>query len=172
MFGSAVFAALPSAAAPAVVNEYMGTHVIELVEDRANEISVPAMKTTSNIQTRLMAWNDASNSFITAATPTRISEFAKQINKRYTGSSTLNPSVITRIETIDAETGNRYVFTPGATVVGSLQDFEVIIPDQLGGYESRGFTLWLQTDANTNAGIDGGNVYLRLNRQGILDTWV
>ena len=162
MFGSAIFAALPLPGSSTAVDEFTGTHVIELVEDRANEVSIPAMKTTTNVETRLMAWDDATNTFIAAATPTRISEFCKQINKRYTGSSVLSPAVIYRIESIDAETGNRYSFTPGATVIGSLQDFEVIIPDQRGGYESRGFVIYLATDANPNAGIDGGDVLLRL----------
>jgi len=147
-------------------------NTVQLVEDRTNEISVPIV-IADGVASREMRWDDAANNFV--ANPgiaTVISEFIKQLNKRYTGSAVLNNSVVVRAETIDAESGNRYVFTPGATVVGSLQDFAVIIPDQLGGYESRGFTLWLQTNANSNAGIDSGNVLLRLNRQGIADTWI
>lgn len=162
MFGGAIFAGLPRASVSVPTNEYNGSHVIELVEDRANEITIPAVKTTTNILTRTMAWDDALNTFVAAATPTRVSEYCKQLNKRYLGSSALLPSVVYRCEAVDADTGNRLVFTPGATVVGSQQDFEVIIPDQLGGYESRGFLLYLAPDANPNPGIDGGDVLLRL----------
>lgn len=138
-------------------------NAVQLVENRTNEISVPIV-IVGAVMSREMAWNDATNAFI--ANPgqaTRVSEFIKQINKRVLGSSALNNTVVVRAETIDAETGNRYVFTPGATVVGSLQDFFVIIPDEGGGYESRGWTIQLQNDANPNGGIDGGNVVLRLN---------
>lgn len=161
MFGSAVFAGLPRPAA-AASHEFNGSHVIELVEDRANEITIPAIKTTTNVLTRLMTWDDALNTFVASATPTRVSDYCKQLCKRYLGTSTLSPGVVYRCEAVDADTGNRLVFTPGATVVGSLQDFEVIIPDQLGGYESRGFLVYLSPDANPSAGIDGGDVLLRL----------
>lgn len=136
---------------------------IRLVEDRTNEISVPLVL-VGGVSSREMAWSDAANAFVaTPGQPTRISSFIQQLNKRYLGSSVLNTTLVVRCETVDAETGNRLVFTPGATVVGSLQDFAVIIPDENGGYESRGFTLQLQTNANPNALVDGGNVYLRLN---------
>lgn len=147
-------------------------NTVQLVEDRTNEVSVPIV-IADGVASREMRWDDATNNFVAnPGVSTKISEFIKQLNKRYTGSVVLNNTIVVRAETIDAESGNRYVFTPGATVVGSLQDFEVIIPDQLGGYESRGFTVWLQTDANANAGIDSGNIYLRLNRQGVNETWV
>jgi hypothetical protein len=162
MFAGSIFAGLPKASVSVPTNEFNGTHVIELVEDRANEITIPAIKTTTNILTRLMVWDDALNTFVAAAQPTRISEYCKQLNKRYLGSSALVPSVVMRCEAVDADTGNRLVFTPGATVVGSSHDFEVIIPDQLGGYESRGFTLFLTPDANPSPGIDAGAVLLRL----------
>ncbi len=138
-------------------------NVIQLVENRTNEISVPLI-IAGAVMSREMSWNDATNAFV--ANPgqaTRVSEFIKQINKRVLGSSTLNNTVVVRAETIDAETGNRFVFTPGATTVGSLQDFFVIIPDEVGGYESRGWTIQLQNDANPNGGIDAGTVRLRLN---------
>lgn len=161
MFGSAIFGALPVAAvAPGPI--YEGTHQVVLVEDRANEISVPAVQ-VGTIKTRLMAWSDGSNSFVTSAQPTRISEFVKQLNRRYLGSSTLTPAVVLRCEAVDADTGNRLVFTPGATIVGSSQDFEVIIPDQDGDYESRGFLIYLATNANPGA-QDGGGVVLRLSQ--------
>jgi hypothetical protein len=144
---------------------------IRLVEGRANEVSVP-ITVIDGINSREMAWDDGNNEFVAApGTPTQISEFCKQINKRVLGSATLNNTVIARIETIDGETGNRYVFTPGSTPVGSLQDFDVIIPDQEGGYESRGFVVFLQDDANPSGLIDGGNVLVRLNNRGIAETW-
>ena len=135
---------------------------VRLVEDRTNEISIPLVLVGA-VSSREMAWNDGTNTFIAAAgLPTRISEFVKQINKRYLGSATLNATVVTRVEAVDADTGNRLVFTPGATTVGSLQDFEVIIPDQDGDYESRGFLLTLAANANTGA-LDGGGVIMRLS---------
>jgi hypothetical protein len=146
-------------------------NTIRLVEGRANEISVP-ITVIDGIASREMAWNDVGPVFdSTPGTATQISEFCKQVNLRYKGSSTLDPTVIERCETIDAETGNRYVFTPGATPVGSLQDFDVIIPDQEGGYESRGFVIFLSEDANSNGLIDDGNVLIRLNNTGVAETW-
>lgn len=159
MFAGGLFAGLPISVATGVV--YEGTNVIELVEDRANEITIPAV-TDQAVRTRTMAWDDATNRFVASAQPTRISEFCKQVNKRVLGSSVLSSAVIVRCEAVDADTGGRLVFTPGATPVGSLQDFQIIIPDQLGGYESRGFLMFLATNANPNAGIDGGQVLLRL----------
>jgi hypothetical protein len=159
MFGSAIFAGLPIAASSSVA-EFEGAHAVTLVENRANEISVPAVVIAS-VHTRLMRWDDPTNTFVTASGSTRISEFIKQVNKRYRGSSTLTNLVVSRAEAIDADTGNRLVFTPGATVAGSLHDFEVIIQDQDGDYESRGFVVILA--ANANPGIlDGGDVVLRL----------
>lgn len=138
-------------------------NTIRLVEDRTNEISIPIV-VVGAVNSREMSWDDPGNSFVASpGNPTRISAYVKQLNKRYTGSSVLNNTIVLRAETIDAETGNRLVFTPGATVVGSLQDFAVIIPDENGGYESRGFTLQLQTNANSNASIDNGYVLIRLN---------
>lgn len=144
---------------------------IRLVEGRTNEISVP-IGVFTGVESRQMRWDDTLQSWVqNTGTATRISEFCKQLNQRYLGSAVLTPALVVRCETIDAETGNRYVFTPGATVVGSLQDFDVIIPDQGGGYESRGFTLELATDANANIAIDAGNVLLRLNQTGVVETW-
>lgn len=160
MFGSAIFAGLPVAAAP-TGPVFEGTHEVVLVEGRANEISVPAVQ-VGTIKTRLMAWDDATNAFVGSANPTRISEFVRQLNKRYLGSSNLVATLVTRVEAVDADTGNRFVFTPGATVPGSQHDFEVIIPDQDGDYESRGFLLYLAPDANPGA-ADGGDVVLRLS---------
>lgn len=138
-------------------------NAIQLVENRTNEISIPIV-IVGAVMTREMRWDDATNMFVAnPGLPTRVSEYIKQLNKRYTGSVALNTTVVARAETIDAETGNRFVFTPGATVVGSLQDFFVIIPDEGGGYESRGWTIQLQNNANSNGAIDGGNVILRLN---------
>ena len=160
MFGSAIFAGLPiTTAVPSVGIAYTGSGVIELVEGRANEIAIPAA-TDAGTLTRLMEWDDLLNAFVPAVAATRISEFIKQLNRRYLGASTMTPAVVTRCETIDGDSGNRLVFTPGATPVGSLQDFQVVIPDQLGGYESRGFVLYLANNANPFA-LDGGNVYLR-----------
>jgi hypothetical protein len=161
MFASSIFAGLPIAGSvPVDVKEYMGPGTITLVEDRANEISFPFVK-DAGIQTRLMSWDDATNRWIAAGSATRISEVVKQINKRCTGSSVLTNAVVARCEAIDADTGNRWVFTPGATPVGSLQDFELIIPDQGGGYEGRGFQVYLQPNGNPTT-IDGGEVLLRL----------
>lgn len=160
MFGSAIFAGLPVAATPVDIKEYMGPGTITLVEDRANEIAWPFVK-DSGIITRLMAWDDATNRWVASANTLRISEVVRQVNKRYTGSSALSNAVVARCEAIDADTGNRWVFTPGATPVGSLQDFELIIPDQGGGYESRGFQVYLQPDGNPGA-LDGGEVMIRL----------
>jgi len=161
MFGSAIFAGLPTAGSvPVDIKEYMGPGTITLVEDRANEISFPFVK-DAGIQTRLMSWDDATNRWIAAGSATRISEVVKQINKRYLGSSTLVNTVVARVTAVDGDTGNQFSFTPGATIVGSQQDFELIIPDQGGGYESRGFLLFLQTNANPGA-LDGGNVMIRL----------
>lgn len=160
MFGSAIFAGLPTAATPVDVKEYMGPGTITLVEDRANEIAWPFVK-DSGIITRLMAWDDATNRWVASANTLRISEVVKQINKRYLGSSAMVNTVVARCFAIDADTGNAFSFTPGATIVGSQQDFELIIPDQGGGYESRGFQVFLQTNANSG-GLDGGNVMIRL----------
>lgn len=160
MFSAGLFGGLPIPQTSTGI-AYLGTHEIVLVEDRANEISVPHIS-VDGIDTRLMAWNPATQSFVSSAAPTRISEFCKQLNRRYTGSETLSPAVVARCEAVDADTGNRLVFTPGATVVGSLQDFEVIILDQDGDFESRGFLLFLTTDANPGA-VDGGQVVLRLS---------
>lgn len=160
MFGSAIFAGLPVAGSSVSGITFTGSNTIQLVEDRANEVSVPAV-TDGGVHTRLMEWDDATNRFVAAVQPTRVSEFVKQLNKRYVGSSALSGMVVARCETVDAETGNRYVFTPGATPAGSLQDFAVIIPDQLGGFESRGFLLYLVPNANPNA-FDGGEVLLRV----------
>lgn len=160
MFASAIFAGLPANSAPPTGIAYTGADTIQLVENRANEITIPSV-TDEAIQTRLMEWDNALNRFVVSAQATRISEFCKQLSKRYTGSATLTPAVVTRVETVDGDTGNRFVFTPGATPIGSLQDFEVIIPDQLGGYESRGFLLFLANNANPGL-IDGGEVRLRI----------
>ena len=146
-------------------------HTVRIVEGRTNEISIP-IGVYAGVDTTFASWDSATSAWVpNAGVRTQISEFCKQINQRYLGSAVLNNSLIARCETIDAETGNRFVFTPGATVVGSLQDFEVIIPDEEGGTESRGFTLQLQDDANTSPAIDGGNVLIRLTQQGVIETW-
>jgi hypothetical protein len=160
MFGSAIFAGLPISGSSVSGISFTGSNTIQLVEDRANEVSIPAV-TDGGVHTRLMEWDDLLNMYVASVNPTRVSEFVKQLNRRYVGSSALNGMVVTRCETVDAETGNRYVFTPGATPAGSLQDFQVIIPDQLGGFESRGFLLYLAPNANPNA-FDGGEVLLRV----------
>lgn len=160
MFGSALFAALPISTGLGPDDAvYLGAHSIVLVEGRANEVTVPHVFHQA-VNTRLMEWDVSQRLWVGAATPTRISQFCRQINHRYTGSDTLNSDVIKRVESIDADTGNKYVFTPGATPVGSLQDFQVIIPDQDGDFESRGFVIFLQDDANPDPGIDGGDVVL------------
>jgi hypothetical protein len=144
---------------------------IRLVEGRTNEISVP-IGVFSGVDALQMQWDSGTAAWVpNPGTRTKVSEFCKQINQRYLGSAALNATLVVRCETIDAETGNRYVFTPGATVVGSLQDFEVIIPDEGGGFESRGFTLQLATDANPSMAIDSGNVLIRLNQSGVLANW-
>jgi hypothetical protein len=164
MFSGGLFAGLPVATASTDIL-YLGGHEIVLVEGRANEVSVPHVE-VDGIDTRLMYWQDSLNEFVTSATPTRISDYVRQLNKRYLGSDTLNPTLVTRVETVDADSGDRRVFTPGATPVGSLHDFEVIIEDQDGDYESRGFLIFLADDANGGS-IDGGDVVLRLTPEAL-----
>jgi hypothetical protein len=159
MFGCGLFAGLPVEVAAGDV--YLGAHSITLVEDRANEVSVPLVL-VQGVNTKNMEWDSSQHTWVPAAGATRISEFIKQVNQRILGSTTLNNTVVKRAETVDGDTGNRFVFTPGATPPGSLQDFEVIIQDQDGDYESRGFLIFLQTTANPYPAIDGGLVVIRL----------
>ena len=159
MFGNSLFGGLPITTSTSG-DTYMGSSTIQLVENRANEIQIPYLQVGS-VETRLMEWQDSTNTFITSSTPTRISEFVKQINKRYLGSSVLNSTVVDRIETIDADSGNLFVFVPGTTSPTTNNNFSIIIPDQEGGYESRGFTVFLKANANSSS-TDGGEVFIRL----------
>ncbi len=159
MFGSSLFGALPI---DAVDSTYQGSHKIRLVEGCTNAISIPALS-LSGVESRLMRWDNSNNTFVSNSEITRISEFIRQINKRYLDDGTINNTIIVRCIAIDADTLDTLVFTPGATIPGSSQDFGVIISDQEGGYESRGFTIELQNNANGNSGIDGGEVILRLS---------
>jgi hypothetical protein len=159
VFANALFAGLPVIEDPAD-NTYLGGDETVLVEGRANEISVPHVD-SNGIDSRLMEWDDATNQLKASVRATRVSDYIAQLNKRYLGSSSLVPDLVYRAETVDADTGNRLVFTPGATPAGSLQDFDVVIGDQDGDYESRGFLLYLADDANPGA-VDGGLVILRL----------
>ena len=135
---------------------------IQLVENRGNAISIPIME-ADGVNTREMIWNDTTHKWQNnAGTPTRISEIIRHINDRCLGSSTLNDTVVTRVEAIDADTGNLFVFVPGTTSTSTDNNFEIIIEDQEGDYESRGFTMFLQANANAGSN-DGGEVWIRFN---------
>jgi len=162
MFGNAMLGGLPTEGS----FNYPGSHKIRLIESSTNAISIPALN-VAGVDSKLMKWDDATNKFTSSENLTRISEFIKQLNKRYTGSSVINNAIVIRCKAIDADSLDTLVFTPGATVVGSTQDFGVIITDQEGGYESRGFTMELQNNANGNELIDGGNIVLRLSNMNL-----
>jgi len=131
---------------------------IRLVEDSTNEISIP-ITLVDGINSRQMTWNNTTHQFDTSGNVTRISDFIKQINDRYSETAMSN-NIVKFCKTIDADALDTLVFTPGATAVGSTQDFPVIISDQEGKYESRGFQITL---AHNSTGIDSGEILLRRN---------
>lgn len=65
---------------------------------------------------------------------------------------------------------SRWTYFPGATPVGSAANWDPIIEDEDGEFESRGFVIFVQDNANPTT-LDGGEVIIHLTPMQTLWPW-